>query len=741
MIITLITESQLFSTPLPAKVSGRYWICDKDSGASSRKVAYVEGQQDNWVLHGTASLQLFDNQGAELPSVQLDNTVQIINGRYSIGGNRVQVLVEPATDDRQMYGKYCVHSACKLSIGRAADNQIIYASNYTTSHHANLIWDKTRWTIEDDDSRNGTFVNGVRTKHARLNPGDLIYIMGLKIIVGDGFFAVNNPDGLLSISTPAVSEVHDTSVFDRDEDCHTDSLPETTFCRAPRIKRNIAKREIKVDAPPQRQRKEETPIALLLGPALTMGMTAVVMGAIAVLNLSSGKSDLTSALPTIIMSFSMLCGTILWPFLAKGNDKKKAARAELHRQTKYREYLDDIRSQIFSFGKEQREILLENYPNASECYQRVEKFEEGLWERTAECEEFLQLRLGLGSIPLLADFRFPEKRFSVDEDVLVNEVMRLSDEPKLINDAPVLCSLLRNPVIGIIGSEKETTSFLKDVLLQIVALHSPEDVKLAFAAREANESEWKALRLLPHLWGDGNSFRFFAADDEDAKAVCAELERILLERKETAAKVKGTVLPHYVVMLESSSQAEKAGLFKYLSPDTGSVSLSCITVGRQLTDLPKECSLVVELKGKMAFLYNRNDMSGEKVMFALEESLAVDINEISNRLANISLQENKADFILPDMLTFLEMYGVGKVDHLNALTRWKENSPVNTLQAPVGISSDGSLSYLDLHEKSHGPHGLVAGMTGSGKSEFIITYILSMAVNYHPDEVAFILID
>ena len=53
----------------------------------------------------------------------------------------------------------------------------------------------------------------------------------------------------------------------------------------------------------------------------------------------------------------------------------------------------------------------------------------------------------------------------------------------------------------------------------------------------------------------------------------------------------------------------------------------------------------------------------------------------------------------------------------------------------------GDKFMLDLHEKYHGPHGLVAGMTGSGKSEFIMTYILSLAVNYHPYEVAFILID
>ena len=63
------------------------------------------------------------------------------------------------------------------------------------------------------------------------------------------------------------------------------------------------------------------------------------------------------------------------------------------------------------------------------------------------------------------------------------------------------------------------------------------------------------------------------------------------------------------------------------------------------------------------------------------------------------------------------------------------------MKAPVGVHPDGKLFDLDLHEKYHGPHGLIAGSTGSGKSEFIITYILSLAINFHPDEVQFVLID
>ena len=87
------------------------------------------------------------------------------------------------------------------------------------------------------------------------------------------------------------------------------------------------------------------------------------------------------------------------------------------------------------------------------------------------------------------------------------------------------------------------------------------------------------------------------------------------------------------------------------------------------------------------------------------------------------------------------MYNVGNLDQLNIVNRWNTSDIINSLAAPVGVDPNGNTLYLDLHEKFHGPHGLVAGMTGSGKSEFIITYILSLAVNYNPDEVQFVLID
>lgn len=117
------------------------------------------------------------------------------------------------------------------------------------------------------------------------------------------------------------------------------------------------------------------------------------------------------------------------------------------------------------------------------------------------------------------------------------------------------------------------------------------------------------------------------------------------------------------------------------------------------------------------------------------------MNLVAKKLSNIPIEFENGTKTLPNTITFLEMENIGKVEQLNIINRWKNNDPTKSLKAEVGVDENGDLMYLDLHEKFHGPHGLIAGMTGSGKSEFIITYVLSMALNYSPNEVSFILID
>lgn len=93
------------------------------------------------------------------------------------------------------------------------------------------------------------------------------------------------------------------------------------------------------------------------------------------------------------------------------------------------------------------------------------------------------------------------------------------------------------------------------------------------------------------------------------------------------------------------------------------------------------------------------------------------------------------------MSDIFEMYGIHTLEELKAAERWKTHRTEQSLKAVIGQKAGCKDCILDVHEKYHGPHGLIAGTTGSGKSETLQTYILSLAVNYSPDDVGFFIID
>ena len=168
-------------------------------------------------------------------------------------------------------------------------------------------------------------------------------------------------------------------------------------------------------------------------------------------------------------------------------------------------------------------------------------------------------------------------------------------------------------------------------------------------------------------------------------------------------------------------------------------SLLCLT--EDLTQLPNECKTFITIENGNGKIFESENSSTTQIEFTYNNE-PIDFSGVSRVLGNIPIKySTSGSMMLPSSYTFLEMYDVGKIDQLNISERWRTNDTTLSLQAPIGIDATGLPIALDIHEKFHGPHGLIAGSTGSGKSEFIITYILSLAVNYHPDDVNFVLID
>ena len=737
MIINLIKSRQMFSLSLPEKVKGQYWLTDLEDNGNSRNLVSIEAVGGRWVVKSSKWVSVLGADGKPVRSAEIA-TQSLTYLQMKQSEEKAILFADEADESRLTFRKLVAGKPGTFSIGRAPDCQLRFDNILASGHHAKLSYNGTFWELEDTGSTNGTYVNGQRIRQQRLNAGDCIYIMGLRIVVGSNYLAVNNPDGKLTLKTTALSDFRMQEVSDEREETE---LPEKDyFYRAPRFYREVEHAQITIDPPPQMPKLDTVPMALMLGPSLTMGMTSVSTALLTINTVLSSGGSMTQALPTMIMSIGTLVGTILWPVLTKKYEAKQRAAAEKKRQDKYMAYLESVRDKIRRCCKEQSSVLHENLVGPEDCAGRITGRKQNLWERAPGHSDFLRLRLGLGNLPLDADVKYSEKKFSMDDDNLQDAMVSLGMEPKLVTDVPISISLTDHAAVGVYGEEKAVDRMLRSLLLQALALHSYDELKIMLITEENTAQSWDFVRCLPHFWNDEKTTRYFAVNADETKELSNQIESEILPRCDGNQKAEN-MQPFYLIFSTSKRLSDKCDALRTLLQQKSPCGCTVIQAAAEQKDLPKETNLVICANGKQSRVYDRADVTGQGISFCADDIQPGTMEAVAKVIANIELDQTDQHYALPNMLTFLEMFNVGKIDHLNSLTRWKENNPTKTLQTPVGVDTQGEPFLLDLHEKYHGPHGLVAGMTGSGKSEFIITYVLSLAVNYHPDEVAFILID
>ena len=131
----------------------------------------------------------------------------------------------------------------------------------------------------------------------------------------------------------------------------------------------------------------------------------------------------------------------------------------------------------------------------------------------------------------------------------------------------------------------------------------------------------------------------------------------------------------------------------------------------------------------------------DSINFTYEEVSDEVASEIVLKLSPVYIDEVSLESELTKNISLFQLLNIVSVDDLNLKKRWEESEVYKSMAAPLGVKTKGEVVYLDLNEKHHGPHGLVAGTTGSGKSEILQSYILSMATFFHPYEVGFVIID
>ena len=205
---------------------------------------------------------------------------------------------------------------------------------------------------------------------------------------------------------------------------------------------------------------------MVVGPALTMGIASLFMGIFAVVNVlgPNGSGNIMQAVPTLVMSLTMMTGMILWPILARRQERRRKAEREAKRQTKYRAYIDDMRTRIEAERRSQGDILTENVVTLDDCVRRVHGRDRSLWERTTGHGDFLGFRLGMGVGDFDAEIKHAPRKFTLDDDDLQDIMLALAEEPKALPNVPVAMSLLEEPVVGVIGARDQAVSLARGIV-------------------------------------------------------------------------------------------------------------------------------------------------------------------------------------------------------------------------------------------------------------------------------------
>ncbi|MDF2627455.1 MAG: hypothetical protein K0R39_1286 [Symbiobacteriaceae bacterium] len=458
------------------------------------------------------------------------------------------------------------------------------------------------------------------------------------------------------------------------------------------------------------------------------------------LSRSQGGASSTHMLITI----PLMAASYVWPatnFLMQKRNHRNALR---DREVKYTGKLDAYRQTLEEKRTQYRRELLKASPDPAECLQLVKQRNARLWERTPRDGDFLALRLGLGAVPFGMTIKVPGQDTSLDTDPLTEAARSVGREFVTVPEAPVVLPLQATGPIGLSGPRHAVLGAMRSLVLQLTTLHSPDEIKLAAVYPEAETEEWDWLRWLPHTWSDDRRRRFLAAGPDESKRLLTDLHEIIKQRKLQAGPRDGAqkrlITPALVVLLDPVL-SESEPVYRMALEEGPSLGIFPVILADRREVLPKECrGGFVELTANAGRMTLTGAQQTQTAFQPDEVSLAV-ADEFSRSMAPVKLQKMASADEIPSKVSLLELLSVNRVEDIHVTERWQQNSPVGSLRAPIGMRAGGEPLFFDVHEKGHGPHGLVAGATGSGKSELLQAIITAMALTYHPHEVTFVLID
>ena len=485
--------------------------------------------------------------------------------------------------------------------------------------------------------------------------------------------------------------------------------------------------QVRVDGPERHLIKQGTP---------TMG-GVVMLVALVLFRGVMGSGNLVYMLYSVVtMAVSLVVSV-----LASRDQKKKDEEAEVRRKERYYQYIDAKIQEIKKRRQDELRILDRIYRSPEDNIAIVRDFEKGLFDRSSRDGDFLDIRLGSGRREATIKVKTNIPEYKQLDDDLQDRVQEIVEEYKYLDNAPIVARLGQSNSIGVVGTRKWLYEMLKVMTVDLMVRQYYKELRIYYVIDEKEKDQFAWARWLKNCTRETDTIRTILCDAESTKFHLENIYKIISEREMNGDKA--TWRSHYVIFayhIDTIRNHPISNIFETCAR----YGFHFIFMDEHEQRIPRGCSQMIQLDRTVSSGHLFYTANGEnKMAFDYAPIVEDRMRELVSRLNPVYVMESSLEEQLTKSLTFYEMLGIENIEQFDLGGAWRRAQVEKTLAAPLGVKTKNAIVNLDLHDsaKAHGPHGLVAGTTGSGKSEILQSYILSMALHYHPYEVSFLLID
>lgn len=421
------------------------------------------------------------------------------------------------------------------------------------------------------------------------------------------------------------------------------------------------------------------------------------------------------------------------------SEQKKRKEKENKREKIYMQYLSQREDEIIRLREKEKVIANQMHPRLEEYMRFIEDFDNRLFEKEKTHEDFLSVRMGNGIVLSKCQIIYKQEDYVESEDALKDYPRVMHDKYQYLNDMPIMIDLKDLNAVGFIGSRTKLYQIAKNLILSFSASHYYKDLKLYLIMNEEDVELFRWGRWLQIFYNDETNTRNFMYDEESRKFSLEFLYSELSSRESLGKTVEDKV--QYLVFVFRSDFVNNHPVSKFIckAKELG-FRFIFFEEFEELLNISCDKRIFLDQSDNRGYIQDVKD--GREIQeFDYGHITKLQAEKAAKKLGCAYVDEINLENRLTKNITLFELLHIMTPYDLNLRERWEHSKIYNSMAAPIGVKSGNEIIYLDLHEKAHGPHGLVAGTTGSGKSEIMQTYILSMATLYHPYEVGFIIID